>query len=120
MNCTQQDSTCTTRLRIWTPEDEDNRPKDGDCILEQYGDGFWWQCGRFGFMELAIQRAKDTSVLLFGRGVKNRDQYRLVCEESNQPFTYFDVYEGVMYPGTGPIFDARSKGKLHASSTTTV
>jgi hypothetical protein len=111
------DAKCTLRLRVWKPE-EDSEPTDGDCVLEQYADGFWWKVGTFDFMELAMKRAKDSSTLQFQRGRKARDQYRLVGDDKN-PFAYFDTYEGCMYPGTGPAHRARSDGR-HAASPTTV
>jgi hypothetical protein len=96
------DHMCTLRLRNETPDDE--QPSDETtCILQQRVEGGWLERGRFEFLELALQKSKDASVLLYERGISRREQYRLIDTATGQPFSYFDVVDGVLYPGTAPI-----------------
>ena len=97
---TYNDNSCTLRLRVHEPKQEPACDST-ECFLQQEVSGGWIERGKFEFLELAIRRAKDASVLLYERGVKNyRQLYRLICAETLEAFAYFDVLDGVLYPGT--------------------
>jgi hypothetical protein len=90
-------------LRVYWPEESEEDPDSGGCALQQEAEnGHWVNRGEFAFMELAMKRMKDSSVLLHERGKSRREKYRLICKDTQVVFAYFDVFQGVLYPGTRP------------------